>query len=321
MSSNKTFTFILIPWDESKPIQTIKLDYKETDSGGDQIPKHLKTMLDENTYEIDMTPLKRMSSIPPSTSSSSFANEEEKDRQCMELSGVYAYYCSNTDQNPIFANIRATSLSMSCGLLSQRFFGDVFISRLGFFKCPFGSNDYLQMMNRSISLDEIKYATYVSPDIRKGFITSLLQKKRDDGAGTGTSTDADNKNCSNNDSKEQEEIEEVQFPPWLVEAAKSNYQDAKAMSVLAKTMKNKSLDNDDDDDDDDEDNINVTSSNNRNDGQDGETKRSEKTQTSSRSVVVRTPLCLTCRRPCQNTCPDCEGVYFCEPPRQCKENG
>ena len=39
------------------------------------------------------------------------------------------------------------------------------------------------------------------------------------------------------------------------------------------------------------------------------------------SAPVGTTLCLNCRRPSKHLCPHCKGMYFCELPRQCAQNG
>lgn len=43
------------------------------------------------------------------------------------------------------------------------------------------------------------------------------------------------------------------------------------------------------------------------------------TGSSTRQFIAKEPLCLQCRGPSRTLCPDCEGVYFCPPPRNCRE--
>ena len=249
-------------------------------------------------------------SLSPSSSlSSSSTKHHYTEDVLVKASGIYAYHCVNSDTNPIFANIRATSLSMACGLLSQRFYGDVFIARLGYFQHMDGDNDIIYMMkNRSLSVDEIKYASYVSPDLRKGVIKALIPpKKQQEETEEGKGIDQDT----------NIEEEEIIIPTWLTDAAKSNYEDAAALDLLASTMNKQKkeekdddqLDDDDDDDDDDQDKDTDMSS----------SKTMPPKKNVTKQVVARTPLCIQCRRPCKDLCSDCEGVYFCS--EQCKASG
>lgn len=307
--NENSFTFILIPWEESKPIQTIDLEYPDMScdvGGGDLLPVYLKSLLDENIYQIEATPLKRMSPPP---------KQHHDESLFLQASGVYAYHCLNSDTNYKFANIRATSLSMACGLLSQRFYGDVFLSRLGYFINPRVSSEYAVMMNKSILLDEIKYATYVSPDLRKQVIFSLLQER-------------------NNKKDETNVKEEIEFPGWILEASKSNYEDAAVLALLASTMNRQQNDEKQNDRDDANEEIedegksrneeNVKAS----DVKDHQNQIGNKAQiqeqhkeVNATHVPVRTTLCLQCRRPSQHLCPNCEATYFCESPRPCKDMG
>ncbi len=332
---NDTFSIILIPWEEVKPIQTIDIPYAKKTSttnspadssshhgnaagnlagafagGKDQIMQHLYTFIDKNQVQIEAMPLKRMS--PTSTIIDTYNPNDDKEEALIHASGIYAYHCVNTDTNPTFANIRATSLSMACGLLSQRFYGDVFVARLGYFPYCDNSNSLneicFMMNNRSISIDEIKYAAYVSPDLRTDVIQALIP---------------------NNEQKEetQKQKEDIIIPLWLADAAKSNYEDAAALSILAQTMNKKKDEEEeeekleeikeDESDDDEEGNVG-----------DHKTEKNSKTSKttdipsktkSSKSYVVRTPLCIHCRRPCKTLCSNCEGVYFCS--EQCQSAG
>ncbi len=332
---NDTFSILLIPWEELKPIQTIDIAFpgksKSDDSstkfgnagnlagafagGKDQIIQHLYSFIDENTVQIEATPLKRMS--PIMSKESSHYTEEE----LFHASGIYAYHCVNSDTNPAFANIRATRLSMACGLLSQRFYGDVFVARLGYFHhFEDGCDEVIYMMkNRSVSLDEIKYATYVTPDLRKNIIQMMIPKKveEDDGEDEG---EGEGKEEGDNHHHNEDEII---IPLWLADAAKSNYEDAAALDILASTLNKQTKQEfvDEDGNSDDEDGSEDGDEGN-NGGMTNKTQKMKKqtlTTPASKSVVVRTPLCIHCRRPSKNLCPDCEGVYFYEP--ECVEQG
>jgi hypothetical protein len=318
---DKSFTFILIPWAQNKPIQTIELEYPSTPTGGviggDLVPQHLKSFSDENIYQIEATPLKRMSPPPPTSQQKRHLQHNNNDDQTYhERAGIYSYHCLNSDTHHQFANIRATTLSMSCGLLSQRFYGDVFISRLGYFMDA--GLGYPIMMNKSIELDEIKFAAYVSPDLRTDVISTLIQERNE----------AENEEENKNEKDEKlKETQIVQFPQWIVDASKSNYEDSASLAFLAAAMnrqqKQETIEEEedaDDDDDDDEgldDNLNIKKSGNQLSIDNVKDKDKKKVS----SVVVRTPLCLHCRQPCQSLCPNCEGMYFCPSPKSCQENG
>jgi hypothetical protein len=106
------------------------------------------------------------------------------------------------------------------------------------------------------------------------------------------------------------------LPDWLGNAAHQNYHDALVISRLAAVMNRSShLDSDqsdtdvDDSDDDQECKGALTdSSNNRR-----SVRRNE--------MVTTVPLCLHCRKPATQLCPDCQGAYFCDPPALCRLEG
>eukprot|EP00551_Chaetoceros_affinis_P011385 CAMPEP_0203678356 /NCGR_PEP_ID=MMETSP0090-20130426/31659_1 /ASSEMBLY_ACC=CAM_ASM_001088 /TAXON_ID=426623 /ORGANISM="Chaetoceros affinis, Strain CCMP159" /LENGTH=128 /DNA_ID=CAMNT_0050545563 /DNA_START=54 /DNA_END=437 /DNA_ORIENTATION=- len=120
-----SFTFLLIPWQYDKPIQSIEIDYNDNhqnqanndsnddgngdsdgllkgifSGGGDQMPKHIYTFLDETKYQIEVTPLKRMAPPP---------NDSNEASAFIDAAGVYAYYCANSETSYQFSNVRATS--------------------------------------------------------------------------------------------------------------------------------------------------------------------------------------------------------------------
>lgn len=363
-TENNSFTFLLIPWEYDKPIQSIEIDYSENhqnqqqdedgikgifSGGGDEMPKHIYTFLDQSKFQIEVTPLKRMAPpAPPTSTSSNGMNADVDEKTLMDAAGVYAYYCLNSDMSYKFANIRATKLSMACGLFSQRFYGDVFISRLGYFR-PRGNRrrngskvevgesgsgsghvaveqqqQQLQMMNKSISIEEIKYAAYLSPDLRKDIVLSLLRSSKPQ------TTKNETKDDNDNDAPLEES--DINFPNWLINAAKNNYEDSASLSILAASM-NKHQEKNNIDDEDEEEVDNGDSSNHGDHDDKGYKPSDTKTitindQSSSRNkelpkktIAVQTTLCLHCRCPCKNKCPDCEGMYICGAPKQCRENG
>ena len=98
------------------------------------------------------------------------------------------------------------------------------------------------------------------------------------------------------------------IPHWIKQATQQNYHDVAALQEFALAMSATSSDQvssnlvDSDADEDDTGSLGVDKSN----------------QASPRQFVAKTPLCLECRQPCSVLCPDCQGCYFCEPPRTCR---
>jgi hypothetical protein len=113
---------------------------------------------------------------------------------------------------------------------------------------------------------------------------------------------------------------------WLKNAAQQNYHDAAAVARMAHVMKHdkNDVEMDDDDNDDDDDESSSDSSKTSNDEEvDGVVKETITANNNKpkREFVAKSPLCLHCRRPADNLCPDCEGAYFCLPPRPCRDLG
>ena len=278
------FTYLLIPQDETKPLDVLKLDVPRNVLG-DQLPQHLSMLVAGENKTVELTPLKRLSSMHPTDDKS----------KILAAAGVYAYYYQSTTAagSDEFnrANIRATSLSMACGLHSIRFYGDVFISRLGY---SVGVNSP-ELRNLSIEKTEIEYASCISPDLRKNLMTNLLG---------------------------HELKSEVENPEWLLNAAKRNYEDAGSLSILASVMKqNRNEENttfydssdstscsDDFTSSDDGDTIDIGRGN----------KIKEQNIT---SIATKQTLCLQCRKPSKNLCELCRGVYFCSEPYNCEALG
>lgn len=99
------------------------------------------------------------------------------------------------------------------------------------------------------------------------------------------------------------------IPPWIIRAAQQNYHDFSALNEFALAMsasKSGQAGSDVDGRDSDEDDT----------GSLGGIDKLD--QGAPRQFVSKTPLCLECRRPCKFTCPDCQGCYFCGPPRTCR---
>jgi hypothetical protein len=220
----------------------------------------------------------------------------------INLAGVYAYFHSSsleTGHEKLQPNERATCLAMACGLYSQRFYGDVLILRLGY--APDEEGSY-KMSNLSISSLELQYACQ-TPDLRIDSIKETVE-----GAHS---------------------IQEKSLPLWLTDAAKSNFEDSAALSNLASVMllqdnevqehRNcKYADESIDVSDNDSDSHSVASEPKNKYVTVGEVGNCP---VPKRCVVTQVPLCLSCRRPSNELCSMCKGVYFCPKPRDCLDVG
>ncbi len=306
---------VKIPWELDKPLESLLLE-KEDDEGssvgngaetteaekpgapGDRLPKYLRS-ISENPDQItvETTPLKRMAPV----------NEVVQNYfNAINLAGVYTHHISpiqiqgqNQGQDPSRANLRATCLSMACGLHSKRFYGDVYLSRLGYFVI----NDELKLSNSSIVCEEVE-AACITPDLREGIIRTLRERKY-------ITSDA------------------LELPSWLTEASRNNYEDSGALSVLASVMKIDKKEKDR--------NLNDDANENQKEGEENPTPEktaplendetkcidasNDETNKSARTFITRVPLCLHCRRPADTLCPICKGAYFCKYPKPCRDQG
>lgn len=159
-------SYVRIPCDISQPLETLELDLSvgQKNAGGDQLPNHLIRNIDPDRFKIEVVPLKRMSPFDPASRQDISANN----------SGVYAYLFSSatgSELDRLEPNVRATCLSMACGLHSQRFYGDIYISRLGYH--PFDdAGGGFQLGNSSLTAHEIQFACQ-TPDLRVDIIAAL----------------------------------------------------------------------------------------------------------------------------------------------------
>jgi hypothetical protein len=221
--------------------------------------------------------------------------------------GLYAYHLhsySATMSTSQLANVRATRLALACGLLSMRLWGDVLISR---------SHPTRQPRWFSLTVEELHDACVMSPDLRRSLLSEL--KRQMQGKDASISEDAAASHSTGT-------------PNWLLNAAQQNYHDAAAIARLAQVMRfdqdehevvdNLSQECDDTDNEDD--------SNSQDEKDDDQTRADDSPTHPTRSVVptefiAKSPLCLHCRRPTTELCPECEGAYFCPPPRDCRQQG
>jgi len=271
-------SFVLIPSDSSTTLQTLLFEPSHKNDRktlvGDQLSCYLQNQIKGSDQQIQVTPLKRIEdNVSPSTA------------------GVYAYYVHN-NENQAIGNKRATILAMACGLLSRRFWGDVYISRLGYFTD--GENECRHLKNLSITSEDIKIACFAGPDLRVGSLS------------------ANYSNINHND---------IKLPNWLVNAAKSNYEDSASLNALVSITKSEknvdtavsqnSLDNDIHNDV-----VTYLRKDKKNDFIQIEPTKLD-TDQAVRKALKTKPLCLHCHRPTDTLCPDCGAAYFCDAPRTC----
>jgi hypothetical protein len=201
-----------------------------------------------------------------------------------DRAGLFAYYnVPEQDQREGKQNVRATRLAMSCGLFSLRFWGDVILVR------SFGGRW------EDLDVKCIHGACCISPDLRMEIQTQV-------GSQLGVNSS---------------EVHSI--PDWLADAAQQNYHDGAALAHLANVMNvSKTEENDDTEDDNDskESNSDVDD---KEETVPAENRVVQREQTNV--FVAKSSLCLHCRGLSSSLCPDCEGAYFCDTPRSCRQPG
>eukprot|EP00804_Cyclotella_cryptica_P030742 CCRYP_009171-RA/>CCRYP_009171-RA protein AED:0.09 eAED:0.09 QI:474/1/1/1/0.33/0.25/4/1551/468 len=291
---------VKIPADASQPPtqQTIPPPSTTTTNlqRGDLLPTHLQ----QNIYptqpiHVDTTVLLRHYDEPT-------------------IPGLYAYTISrlsfpsltdDDDDDDAVPNLRATRLAMACGLHSQRFTGDVYLSRLGYTSSG--------LENIDVSLADIEMALY-SPDLRIKHFKEIMWSSR-----------GGEEECAN-------AVVVVTVPEWLCAASQRNYHDGASMMALAVAMTRRETIEDDDDDKEEEDSLSSSPSDS-NSERDVAPEKSNPIPNATRVVraaedsptIPELPkhvtLCLYCRRPASTLCTGCQGAYFCDEPRRCKIDG
>jgi hypothetical protein len=207
-----------------------------------------------------------------------------------DSAGLYAY--SSVPAHAFPKNVRATRLAMACGKLAFRSHGDVLLFRSN------GGRGYTDL-----TVNEIYGAACISCDLRPQIQAALSNKQ-----------DAFN------------------VPEWLANAAQQNYHDAATLSRLASVMCKSGQCTRNKRDESTNDESESSSDDNDDEEQQRIIEKTDKESVSDRAValsasntakqfVARTSLCLYCRGPSASLCPDCEGAYFCEKPRHCRQNG
>jgi hypothetical protein len=252
---------VLVPFDESTPLETRSVSWDEDDS----FQETIQSLLGES-YFLE-TPLLRPRG---------------------NVAGLYAYYNVPddvlNDQRQLH-NIRATRLAMACGLLSLRFYGPVLLVR------SFGGRW------EDLSIGEIEGACCISPDLRLSIQEELAQEIGKESPKT--------------------------IPAWLADAAQHNYHDGAALAQVAAAMNVEPEDDGDEEEDEHDD------ESEDDDSDTASVKKEEDTVStinktgglSCKEFVTKSPLCLHCRGLSSCLCPDCEGAYFCQSPRNCRTMG
>jgi hypothetical protein len=355
----RTFTVVLVPFDETQPLQNQVVSYYEfsvEDHGIDRsrtaihppsnpihdsingLLRHPEEQEQEGddgaaqsgsrvvTFDPLETPLLRPRETVPGLYAYFHAPEREDD----DADGVGDKEKGQWQGRK--ENVRATRLAMACGLFRLRFYGNVIAVRSG---------AVARSGQRWYDLDakDLMGPCCISPDVRY-----TLQQAVAADTTYATVQVIENTQDEKEEPKEILELSSFRIPDWLADAAQQNYQDGAALAQLASVMNiaaeeedesDTEEEGDDNDDDEDEDDTEINPMN--------QTLKLVKTQSPTtavssstiastgalnlptkredRSFVTHVPLCLHCRRPSPVLCPDCNGAYFCPMPHPCRKEG
>jgi hypothetical protein len=205
--------------------------------------------------------------------------------------GLYACFVSddqdecNTDYKPhqeISHNVRATRLSMACGLFALRFYDAVILIR-----------STLNGKIQPLKVSDVELACCVTPDLR----LDIVERIRND----------------------FDVAKFIKLPEWITNAAQQNYHDKAVLERLAKVMSVKS--NQEIEHDHEFEICNSTMLETGDIPTPVVDNGASTAKAVSTTFVARDPLCLHCRRPCHDLCPKCNGAYFCETPSTCSTQG
>ena len=277
--SEQTLSYVRIPWDDQLPIETLYQIDRSIIRFGDAIPYILLEAFElDDVADVRIVPLKRFL-FESSNGGDSAVNEHHS-------AGIYAYASPHHNARPCYANVRATCLAMACGLHSQRFYGDVFVSMFGSVSSSMCDR---RMMNMSLRQEDVALACF-SPDLRSIIASQLVSSSRLENA-------------------------TILFPPFitpcLLDAAKLNYHDAVMIKLLGSVMHSDTGMEPQEPCHDAE--IDKCEQNiNHNHSAESRTVPSEETR-------VAVTLCLYCRCPSNNLCTFCRAAYFCAT-RTCRDD-
>ena len=283
--------FVVIPWDEERPLRSESLQHSDNISSNDDDDD------DDDSNDDDLEDVAVSRLLGDSVRLTLLVRPGE-DR----VPGLYAYSASHRDVRP---NVRATRLAMACGILDVRFRGDVLFWR------HFGT---------SLDMNDIAFAACHSPDLRRSVQQEFrnrvqhgksgVEDKDDDGGGSGGDGCVDN----------------VKIPHWLASASQQNYHDRAILSKFATAMVSAADDDDDDDGDGDDNHEREHEQGQGRDDKDSDDSTTDKVSGSDpgstpqkRLMITKVPLCLHCRRPSDELCVDCGGAYFCSD--RCRQEG
>jgi hypothetical protein len=179
-------------------------------------------------------------------------------------------------------NIRATRLGMACGRFALRLRGPIILVAPG---------DAFQPPT-DLARDDVVAAASFGPDLRPEILRELAL----------SIDNVEGKDCP-------------LCPDWLASAAQSNYHDQSVLQKLAALFIRTEE-------------ANTGSSMDLNaacqsvgDANDDFSSINDVVTTRPGEVATRLTLCLHCRRPASTLCPGCHGVYFCDAPRRCRQQG
>jgi hypothetical protein len=112
----------------------------------------------------------------------------------------------------------------------------------------------------------------------------------------------------------------VRVPTWLADAAQHNYHDGAALAQVALAF---NVETEEEDDEEDSDGENKDESVVNNQAIVTKISASEllKKEETSNAFVTKSSSCLQCRGLPSSLCDDCEGAFFCTPPRPCRTVG
>jgi len=293
------FSYVMIPWAVTSPLETLSFQENQDTRAGDCMPHILQHALRlDDVSDVRIVPLKRTALQCSSTATG------------CEDAGLYAYVTSDQSIQSC-PNIRATCLAMACGLHSRRFYGDVYVSMLGYGKSSSSNNRI--MMNLSMQKEDVE-SVCETPDLRNSIIRDIRCTSVYD-------------HSTNNSSPSI-------ILPCLLDAAKQNYHDAAMIQRLDAVMQSsthsskdsrlydKRKDTDEfmqaeNEDQNQFDVISLESSPPVSPTSDIETSMK---QLIDKSKTVQVTLCLHCRRSSNTLCTLCQAVYFCDAPRTCRED-
>lgn len=251
MSTSRHVTAVLVPYRDEELLQTVDLDCETLD---DSVADVLQTS------EVRKTLLLRPSDAAP---------------------GLYVHH------GPGEPNLRATRLSMACGIFAARLHGNVILSRSA---------------GVDLSIKDVDTACCLGPDLR----TTVLAEVRLLANGASPPS-AD---CA------------IHVPEWVGNATFQTYHDSPVLQRLAAAMKEDKVS---DREESSESSSSSSSSDDDSTESDPQSSSGPVKESSNelpqQEFVTKVPLCLHCRRPASTLCSCCDGAYFCDAPRACRIEG